>query len=457
MGASDFPAWYSAGIFGGIGCALLCALTIACWALWRRRTVTGGVIGALLVCLVASALDIGPLLWIEDRLNVYGPTLSVGEVGVALAAVALIGWAAPLAAMCWYLLTLSPLSVASAGVARSVRPGGVVPAPLSDPARALAVYRERKPWGLLTPEASVDGAAFTPDSSSARPIVLTQRLTLIGRELDNDIVLDDERISRRHAELRWERGRVELADYGSMNGTLVNQQAARGRVPLRDGDVIALGKWRYRLALQAGQPQGAAAASTADDGEPTAHMATRKTPSAASSVALGAPPLRLALAQGHATTGATVWPLDAPVTTIGRDPTCAIALADTSISRIHAQVTRQPAGYFITDLQSSNGVFVNSERLAGPTQIVAGDLVALGDCLLRCEPGAESSAENSARNGRSSRPTASPPPGAMSPSGAPSFHMRIAPKWSGRRDSRPRLAPPPRLAPAPRRDDTASS
>ena len=78
MVATDFPAWYSAGVFGGIGCALLSAMTIAAWSLWRRRGVSGQVIGALLVCVVASALDIGPLLWIENRLNVYGPTLSLG-------------------------------------------------------------------------------------------------------------------------------------------------------------------------------------------------------------------------------------------------------------------------------------------------------------------------------------------------------------------------------------------
>jgi hypothetical protein len=123
MGATDFPAWYSASIFGGIGCALLSAMAIGAWTLWRRRGVTGQVIGALLVCAIASALDIGPLLWIEYRLNVYGPTLSAGEVGAALAAAALVGWVAPLAAICWYLLLAAPAVAAPAASVRAARQG----------------------------------------------------------------------------------------------------------------------------------------------------------------------------------------------------------------------------------------------------------------------------------------------------------------------------------------------
>ncbi|HET9111095.1 MAG TPA: FHA domain-containing protein, partial [Ktedonobacterales bacterium] len=253
MVATDFPAWYSAGVFGGIGCALLSAMTIAAWSFWRCRGVSGQVIGALLVCVVASALDIGPLLWIENRLNVYGPTLSLGEVGAALTAAALIGWTTPLATMGWYVLLATPTAPAPV---RGVRPGAVSPASLDDPGRAQAVYGDGQPWGLLiadTPAPPSVSDESTPDPATARPIALTKRLTLIGRELDNDIVLDDDRVSRRHAELRWDHGRVELADYGSLNGTLVNQQAARGRLLLRDGDILDLGDRRYRLALQAGE------------------------------------------------------------------------------------------------------------------------------------------------------------------------------------------------------------
>jgi pSer/pThr/pTyr-binding forkhead associated (FHA) protein len=302
---------------------------------------------------------------------------------------------------------------------------------------------------------------MAPDAMPARPIALTQELTLIGRELDNDIVLDDDRVSRRHAELRWDHGRAELADYGSLNGTLINQQAARGRLLLRDGDIIEFGKHRYRFELQADAGSAGAASPAGAAQEP---VETRKTASISGSFALGHPLLRLALIQGEAN-GAegqgAVWPLRGAVITIGRDPTCDVSLSDTAISRTHAQITRQPAGYFIADLQSSNGVYLNGERLTAPAQIFAGDIIALGDCLLRCE-------ENS-REATSAPPAGVTPPVAeldaqasaaptiaLSPTGAPAFHMRIAPEWASPHVSRPRLAPP-RLTPTPRQDDAPAS
>lgn len=459
MTATDFPAWYSAGIFGGIGCALLSALAIGAWALWRRRGVTGQVIGALLVCAVASALDIGPLLWIEYRLNVYGPTLSAGEVGAALGVAALVGWAAPLAAICWYLLLATPATAAPARVAPGGRQGAVSPAALDDPARLRAVAGDGQPWGTLTPLVATSGAASDISDISARPIALTHALTLIGREQDNDLVLEDDRVSRRHAELRWERGRVELADYGSLNGTRVNQQAVRGRLPLRDGDLIELGHHRYRLALQPSAPH--AADGSPENAEAAETPETRKTASVSGSFGLGAPLLQMTLIQGDiAPDQPRTWPLVGPVTTIGRDPACGIPLADTSISRMHAQVTRQPAGHFIADLQSSNGVELNGTRLSAPAQLFAGDIVALGDCLLRCEevaglgqsaPSGVSAPSEGAHAAASAPDANAAATVALSPNGAPSFHLRIAPAWSARgarSHSRPRLAPP-RLAPTP--------
>lgn len=450
MTSIDFPAWYSAGVFGGIGCALLSAGVIAAWAVWRRRGVTGQTIAALLVSVVASALDIGPLLWIEYRLDVYGPTLSISEVAAALVAAALVGWVAPLATLCWYLLLAPPATTAPV---RGSRSAAVSPAALDDPDRAQAVYAGGQPWALLAP-IGAPGEAPNP----SRPISLTQRLTLIGREVDNDLVLDDERISRRHAELRWERGRIELADYGSLNGTRVNEQAARGRLPLHDGDIIELGKRRYRLTLQPGTvAEGGQVghSDTANDNTPE-QLETRKTARASDPSVFGRPSLRLVLLQGAASASAAPWLLSAAVMTIGRDSSCDISVADTSISRRHAQITRQPAGYFISDLQSSNGVYLNGQRLVGPAQMFAGDIVTLGDCLFRCEEVAEdashppaepASATNAPEAATSAAPTIS-----LTPTGVPEFHMRIAPQWATRRESRPRLAPP-RLRPTPPQRD----
>lgn len=63
----------------------------------------------------------------------------------------------------------------------------------------------------------------------------------IGREEDNDIQLNDERISRFHAKVQDDSGRVILTDLDSTNGTRVNGHPVRIRI-LRPGDLIMLGR-----------------------------------------------------------------------------------------------------------------------------------------------------------------------------------------------------------------------
>jgi pSer/pThr/pTyr-binding forkhead associated (FHA) protein len=64
-----------------------------------------------------------------------------------------------------------------------------------------------------------------------------EAVVTIGRSLDNDIVLDDEHVSRCHAQLRRRYGQYVLYDLGSGGGTTVNGRPVR-EAPLRHGDVI---------------------------------------------------------------------------------------------------------------------------------------------------------------------------------------------------------------------------
>jgi hypothetical protein len=62
----------------------------------------------------------------------------------------------------------------------------------------------------------------------------------IGREEDNEVVLPDRRISRRHAVIEREGDRYYIRDCGSKNGTFVNGNLLQARVPLKDGDAIQI-------------------------------------------------------------------------------------------------------------------------------------------------------------------------------------------------------------------------
>jgi ABC-type multidrug transport system ATPase subunit/pSer/pThr/pTyr-binding forkhead associated (FHA) protein len=69
----------------------------------------------------------------------------------------------------------------------------------------------------------------------------------LGREPDNDIVVDDLLVSRHHAELREApEGGYELVDLGSRNGTFVNGRRVE-RARLEELDVVAIGRRLFRL------------------------------------------------------------------------------------------------------------------------------------------------------------------------------------------------------------------
>lgn len=62
----------------------------------------------------------------------------------------------------------------------------------------------------------------------------------IGSRSDNDLVLTDATVSRKHAELFQKSGRVCLRDLGSLNGTLVNR-VSRSEVPIVGGEKVQFG------------------------------------------------------------------------------------------------------------------------------------------------------------------------------------------------------------------------
>jgi pSer/pThr/pTyr-binding forkhead associated (FHA) protein len=93
---------------------------------------------------------------------------------------------------------------------------------------------------------SADSKDKLPESSGSAWLVinkqvipLNQIVTSIGRRLDNDVVIQDQNVSRRHAEIRYENNRFMLYDLNSTGGTYVNNKQIE-KVALRMGDVVVL-------------------------------------------------------------------------------------------------------------------------------------------------------------------------------------------------------------------------
>lgn len=72
-------------------------------------------------------------------------------------------------------------------------------------------------------------------------------------------------------------------------------------------------------------------------------------------------------------------PLDGGATTIGRSPECTLVLDFNYISRVHARIERIDSGYVVTDNGSTNGTFLNGERIAAPQRLTSGDYIAVAD------------------------------------------------------------------------------
>lgn len=85
---------------------------------------------------------------------------------------------------------------------------------------------------------------------------LTSEVTNLGRDITNDIVINDREVSRHH--LRFMRGvdGFTIEDLGSTNGTFVNGKRVTGATPLKNGDMVGLGE-TVTLQFEVMRPGGA--------------------------------------------------------------------------------------------------------------------------------------------------------------------------------------------------------
>lgn len=191
----------------------------------------------------------------------------------------------------------------------------------------------------------------------------------IGRSNENDIVFNDPKVSRMHAELVWEQSVFTLRDLGSINGTFVNgERLSESSRVLRDGDDIILGKQRLvyeMLRIEQTEP-------LQDRGEydPATHATATQ---GAYLLVFAGPDM------------GQQFPLWGEMITIGRasrDATWEIRLSDRAVSRPHARLERSPDVVHLVDLQSANGTLLNGIQVKEPVQIKDGDVITVGETQL---------------------------------------------------------------------------
>ncbi|MGA9524566.1 MAG: GGDEF domain-containing protein [Myxococcaceae bacterium] len=75
---------------------------------------------------------------------------------------------------------------------------------------------------------------------------LSLKKTVIGRSSKSDIQVDQESVSRNHAEIIADGTTVIISDAGSTNGTWLNDEMITGAVELRNGDLIKIGRTIFK-------------------------------------------------------------------------------------------------------------------------------------------------------------------------------------------------------------------
>jgi len=68
--------------------------------------------------------------------------------------------------------------------------------------------------------------------------------------------------------------------------------------------------------------------------------------------------------------------------TIGRAAGCSVTLDDTYVSQIHARLFSRDGQYFVEDLGSTNGTYLNRARVSGPMVIRPGDRLQVGSTVM---------------------------------------------------------------------------
>ncbi|MGN6679139.1 MAG: FHA domain-containing protein, partial [Streptosporangiaceae bacterium] len=262
----------------------------------------------------------------------------------------------------------------------------------------------------------------TPDAERS---LAAGRSYYIGRDPQADIVVNDSRVSWRHAVLRRDGGNWLLEDVGSTNGTFQGRERVQ-RVTISGSCAIRLGHpddgpamscsvaapamhadgpqvaevppTRYveppvatpapanpavnRVAEEAGHAGGPPGGGFGPPGGGYGAPGGGYGDGAAGGAAPAGPPVRKPRSSMERMPSA-VLRLPTTLLRIGRAQDNQVVIADLSVSRYHAELRRNPhGGYTIVDLGSHNGTFVNGQRVES-APVTERDIINIGPATYR--------------------------------------------------------------------------
>ncbi len=234
---------------------------------------------------------------------------------------------------------------------------------------------------------------FVDMHGAVAPFQVLKSNIWLGRDPQGDIVFEASKVmvSRQHAEIRNENGKFAIHDNNSFNGTLVNEQRISTPTPLYHEDEIRLGLGGPLLRFNSPSrlaPKGADLAgqrsidvgqiadrhvSQPEIGSKTMVFKVEDFTSKASVTTNEQPQLLMSLTFGSK-----------QQLVIGRSDECDIKLDGLQISNRHARLLLTNTGIMVEDLNSTNGIYLNGERI-GRQNIGVDDSVQIGSFIIKVD------------------------------------------------------------------------
>ena len=208
-----------------------------------------------------------------------------------------------------------------------------------------------------------------PETGTPQEYYLNEGSSItIGRSSQNDICIPDRHVSRQHTAIKYTDGIFMIADLESANGTFVNDLHLTEPFPLASGDVIRL--YVPTLVFQSIE---------SDDHSQQVRQTGTLVPTT-DTLNQGQLEITSGPQQGH------IIPLLLQTITIGRatsNATWEVGLQDPSVSRPHARLSRIDDRWYLADLNSSNGTFINDKQIEGDGHALKnGDRITFGATIV---------------------------------------------------------------------------
>jgi pSer/pThr/pTyr-binding forkhead associated (FHA) protein len=220
--------------------------------------------------------------------------------------------------------------------------------------------------------------------TDGREYAISGSSLVFGRDATCDVVVPGKDVSRRHAEIVQTPKGYLVVD-SSTNGTMVNDTRIEGQKLLARADVITIGEEKFRFYADtpppAQNPSPGPAAS-----EPSAVPPVPSQGRLNETVhGMPAAPLGNFLVRAGGLKGQRLI-IKTPVVNIGRADYNDMVFPDESVSTTHAKLQRREGVWVLVDLDSTNGTFVDGERIKGESPLAPGATVRFGDVAVVFEP-----------------------------------------------------------------------